>query len=371
MPEPRSRDRILMVGTHLDGRGGVATVLRTWRDQGLFERCGVRYIATNGEGGPARKAMLAIAAWWRCLVALGIGQVRLVHVQTSSYASFWRKSPVMLMALALRRPLVVSLHGGAFREFYAGCGAVGRSWIRLVMRRAIRFVVLTPGWRDWVTTIEPRARVVVIPNPAPEVPPWPIAAGDACGTSVMPMALYLGRIEDAKGIDMLLEALAAAHRRGATWRLVCGGVGEIEAAQRLCRELGLPDTAVRFVGWADGDQKRQLLRDCDLLVLPSRIENMPVVVLEAFAFGKPVIATAVGGIPDLVSDGVDGFLVASGDANALAEHLIALYGQSATLEGLGRAGRHKVETKYAPAIVVASVEALYRDCLADVATLTA
>jgi glycosyltransferase involved in cell wall biosynthesis len=356
------RRPILMVGTHLDGRGGVATVLRTWREQGLFERCGIQYLATNGHGNRAHKAMLAIGAWWRCLVDLSIGRVQLIHVHTSSYASFWRKTPVMLIAMLVQQPLIVSLHGGAFREFYAGCGVVGRSWIRLVMRRAIRFVVLTPAWREWVLKIEPASRVEVIPNPAPEVPPWPIAAR---GFSPLPTALYLGRIEDAKGIDVLLDALAAAHESGARWRLVCGGVGEIDRARQRCTQLGLPETAVHFAGWVDGDQKRQLLRDCDLLVLPSRIENMPVVVLEAFAYGKPVVATAVGGIPDLVTNGVDGFLVAAGDAKALAHHLVALHGQADELARLGRAGRQKVDSRYAPAIVVAQVEALYRDCSTD------
>lgn len=353
---------ILMVGTHLGGRGGVATVLRTWREHGLFERCGVRYVATNGDGSRTRKVLLAMTAWWQCLVALAIGKVQLVHVQTSSYASFWRKSPVMLMAMTFQRPLVVSLHGGAFREFYAGCGVVGRSWIRLVMRRAVRFVVLTPGWREWVLKIEPASRVEVIPNPAPEVPPWPLAAREH---DALPTALYLGRIEAAKGIDVLLDAVAAAHTRGAPWRLICGGVGEIERARKQCMQLRLPDAAVSFVGWADDDRKRQLLMDCDLLVLPSRIENMPVVVLEAFAHGKPVLASAVGGIPDIVSHGCDGFLVAAGDSQALANQLVALYGQSDQLARLGHAGRQKVETQYAPTIVVAQVEALYRDCLAD------
>lgn len=353
---------ILMVGTHLEGRGGVATVLRTWRDQGLFERCGVRFIATNGDGGAVHKALLAITAWGRCLALLLTGRAGMVHVHTSSYASFWRKTPVFAIALALRRPLVVSLHGGAFRVFYAGCGRVGRAWIRCVMRRSIRFVVLTQGWREWVEQIEPGARVVVIPNPAPEIPPWP---GDRRAGDCVPTMLYLGRIEDAKGIDVLLDATARAHRQGAAWRLVCGGTGEIEQANQQRIHLGLPESAVTFAGWVDGERKRQLLRDCDLLVLPSRAENMPVVVLEAFAYGKPVVATAVGGIPDVVTEGVDGFLVAAGDAGALAERLVALHHQRDELPRLGHAGRLKVEAHYAPAVVVARVEALYRECWRD------
>ena len=123
--------RVLMVGTALDGQGGVASVLRTWSDEGLFARWDLCFLATNGSGGPLRKLVLAIRAWLRCAWTLTFGGVALIHVHTSSYVSFWRKTPVLALALSMRRPLIVSLHGGAFRDFYAtvaGSARHGFGW---------------------------------------------------------------------------------------------------------------------------------------------------------------------------------------------------------------------------------------------------
>lgn len=350
--------RVLMVATHLAGRGGVASVLRTWRDHGLFARNGVRFVPTNVDGSALAKALRALLAWARCALVMALGGVDLVHVHTSSYASFWRKSPILATALILRRPLIVSLHGGGFREFYAARGALGRAWIRLVMRRARRFVVLTSSWQKWVEEVEPSARVCVIPNPVPE-----LAAQTPMLFSPTPVALFLGRVEREKGVDVLIEAIAFARRRGANWCLVCAGTGHIERMRLYAKELGLLESDVRFVGWVDGEAKRQLLENCSVLVLPSLIENMPVVILEAFAHGRPVIASRVGGIPDIVADGTDGLLVEAGSSEQLSDALVNCYEQPALLQAMGTRARSKAEREYAPDLVLASVEVLYRECI--------
>ncbi len=120
---------------------------------------------------------------------------------------------------------------------------------------------------------------------------------------------------------------------------------------------------VRFLGWIDGESKRQWLERCTLLVLPSFIENMPVAILEAFAYGKPVIATRVGGVPDVVTPNVDGFLVQAGDAPGLAKTLQAAYAGRGNLRGMGLRAREKAELLYAPQRVVAQVDALYQECM--------
>jgi glycosyltransferase involved in cell wall biosynthesis len=177
------------------------------------------------------------------------------------------------------------------------------------------------------------------------------------------LLLFLGRIETEKGVFVLLEALARARAAGAGWRLVCGGLGDLRRARAAARSFGLSDSDAQFVGWVDGDEKRRLLQSCALLVLPSFIENMPVVVLEAFAYGKPVIATQVGGLLDLVTPGSDGFLVQARDAEALGEVLKESYGDDARLAQMGASARRKVEACYTPAKVLAEVDALYRECL--------
>jgi len=113
-----------------------------------------------------------------------------------------------------------------------------------------------------------------------------------------------------------------------------------------------------------GAQKMALLQRCELLVLPSLIENMPVSVLEAFAHGKPVIATRVGGIPDMVTPGSEGLLVDAGDAGGLAQALIAAWRSPDDEWRLrGQAARERFQRDYACESVVARVESLYAECL--------
>jgi glycosyltransferase involved in cell wall biosynthesis len=348
-----------MVATSSQARGGVASVLATWREAGLFERAGVRHLPTSVPGGRWRKLAIALQAWFACLRALLVAEPPIVHVHLSSFVSFWRKTPFLALTLLRGAPLVVSLHGGAFREFYAARGALVQAWIRLVMRRAWRFLVLTEQWRRWALQVEPRARVEVLPNTVAEPDPGlpSVAVEPDC-------LLFLGRVERDKGVFVLLDALARAHAAGAGWRLVCAGTGDVAAARAAAARAGLADEAVRFVGWVDGAAKSAWLARCAALVLPSLIENMPVVLLEAYAHAKPVIATRVGGIPDMLTDGCEGWLVEPGDAGELALALIAAW-QRDGLPAMGRAARERFTAQYARERVVARVEALYAQCLTE------
>jgi glycosyltransferase involved in cell wall biosynthesis len=359
VPSETRRRVVLMVGTSLAGQGGVASVLRTWRDAGLFERAGVRYVATNGASGAAGKAWQALRAWVICAAVLLFRRASVVHVHTSSYASFWRKTPVMAMALALRTPLIISLHGGAFRAFYASRGTFGRGSIRFLMRRAARFVVLTVEWRRWAQSVEPRARVVVIPNTVADSVAAPTPARPDDGRFERGPLLFLGRIEHEKGLWFLIDALAASHAAGAPWALVCAGTGDLAGAGQAVQRAGLPEDAVRFVGWIDGAAKDDWLTRCEALVLPSLIENMPVAILEAYAHGRPVIATRVGGIPDMLNDGEEGSLVEPADAQGLAQALIQAWRDGEAWREAGSRARERFERDYACGPVLDRVMGLY------------
>lgn len=359
--------RVLMVGTSLDAPGGVASVLRTWREAGLFERMGVHYVATNAGSGAAAKLGSALRAWGACAAAMLLGRAELVHVHTSSFSSFWRKTPVLACALLTGRRLVVSLHGGGFREFYAARGALGRAWIRLVMRRAERFVVLTESWRRWALSVEPRAQVAVIPNtvrlsaaarPGAATP----APAEAAPEGRAPL-LFLGRIEQAKGVFVLAQALGRAHAAGARWSLVCGGTGDAPALREALKAAGVPEQAVQLPGWVDGEAKAGLLQRAELFVLPSLVENMPVSMLEAFAHAKPVIASRVGGIPDMMDDGVEGALVPPSDVDALAAALIDAWRHPGDWQRRGESACERFQRDFACDAVIGRVEALYAACL--------
>lgn len=346
---------IVMVGTSPDTQGGVAAVIGAYRDAGLFERWGIAYVPTNCPGGAVRKAACAFDSVIKFVALLLRGGGRIVHVQTSSYASFWRKSIFIALAFLFRRPVVVSLHGGGFREFYADtCGPLGKWWARTVIGKAACFIVLTEAWQRWVLSVVPGARVRIIPNLCPD----PARNSIPAEFDAVPRVLFLGRLEEEKGFHDLLLAVACVREQVPGIRLVCGGMGDDNQVRRWIDEAGVVDI-VELRGWVSGAAKQACFDGATLLVLPSHVENLPMVIIEAMAAGLPVVASKVGGIPDVIAHGMEGLLVAPGDVAGLADALACLLRDSSLRERMAWNARRTYENRYSPRRVVPQLEAVY------------
>lgn len=150
----------------------------------------------------------------------------------------------------------------------------------------------------------------------------------------------VGRLSGEKGHLVLIEALAQVITRGRTCRLVMVGDGPLRPAiEHRCRELGI-ERFVTITGWQSGEAIREWLINSRALILPSFAEGLPVVIMESLALGRPVIATWVAGVPELVRDGQTGWLVPAGDATSLAQTMEAcLTLTSAQTTAIGTAGR--------------------------------
>lgn len=137
--------------------------------------------------------------------------------------------------------------------------------------------------------------------------------------------LYVGRLDREKGVGKLLSALAKIHQPIGEARLVVVGAGpDLENLQASTHELGLTDR-VSFVGRISYDKVPQYYQAADIFVLPSEaLEGLPMTIIEAMAAGLPVVASRIGGIPEVVENGETGFLVASGDVADLTRALIQL-----------------------------------------------
>ena len=115
-----------------------------------------------------------------------------------------------------------------------------------------------------------------------------------------------------------------------------------------------------MLGWVSGAAKERELQQATLYVLPSYIEGLPMGVLEAMAIGAPVIATKVGGIPDAIEDGANGFLVEPGDVNALADRIIQLLADAQLRNRFATAARARIVSSFSPERVLARLEDVYR-----------
>ncbi|PHP27776.1 glycosyltransferase family 4 protein [Limimaricola cinnabarinus] len=154
--------------------------------------------------------------------------------------------------------------------------------------------------------------------------------------------LFVGRLSAVKGVPVLLRALARARETRPALTLDLVGDGEDRAAlERLAADLGLGD-AVRFHGYLGQAEVARMLRETGALVLPSFAEGVPVVLMEAMAAARPVIATRVGGVAELVEHGVSGLLVPPGAEAPLAEAMLALAGDPTRRAAMGAEGRAAV-----------------------------
>jgi colanic acid/amylovoran biosynthesis glycosyltransferase len=151
--------------------------------------------------------------------------------------------------------------------------------------------------------------------------------------------ICVGRLAPQKGQLLILDALAALRAEGVAVELVLAGDGPLRGAiEQRVRELGLVDS-VRITGWISNDAVRSELLAARALLLPSFAEGLPVVLMEALALGRPAITTFVAGIPELLADGVNGWLIPAGSASAIAAAIkTALATPPADLERMGRAG---------------------------------
>lgn len=337
----RAPSCVVMIGTSFGTRGGVASVVEGYRRAGLFERWPIDYVATHRDGNALEKLLKAVDGIL-VLVALLCRHPRaILHVHAASRASFWRKSGFMALAMLARWPVVFHLHGGGFAAFYEReCGPLRRALVRFFLDRAACIVVVSDRWNEWMQQVTRNPRVVPIPNSVP-LPPLTRKAREPA------LVAFTGRCSEAKGLYDLLQASLVLRRSLPRLRIECAGDGDLDEAERTIASMGLADR-VRIHGWIDAGRRDELLGRATVFVLPSHAEGLPMSLLEAMAAGCPVVATRVGGIPDLVAHGVNGLLVPPGDAAALAEAVHRVIANPSLAHKLGRAARATVAARFTP-----------------------
>lgn len=278
-------------------------------------------------------------------------------------------------ALAARRPYVVKLTAdpafersrrrglvaGDVEDFQGGGGGLVASLLRggrnLELRRAAHVLCPSSYLRDLVLSWGVAAeRVGVLPNSAPDVPELPSREElkRAFGLDGATLA-FAGRLTAQKSLGYALEAVAAADGV----RLVIAGEGPDRGPlEGRARELGIADR-VSFLGAQPRARIVELFRAADATILSSSWENFPHTVVEALAVGTPVLAMEAGGVGEVVRDGVNGLLVAPGDAAALADAVRRYFGDEQLRERLRAAAAPSV-AEYAPERVLGELEATLR-----------
>lgn len=333
------RPRVLHMGPDPGIGGGMAAALGALLSSPLAARYELDNVATYRDPEPLRR----LVTYCLSLLLLTIwslrGRGRIVHIHATVRGSMYRKSVCTLVAKALRRKVVFHVHSGAAEvtAFAASRGRFSIALFRAALAAADTVLTVSAASGTAVELAYGIDGVAVVPNAAPSVTPFTRRAAQDGTVRVA----YLGGFANpAKGADVLLDALRLALPREPRLRVTLAGPGDPPSDGA---ELIEAEPALEWFGWLGPSEKDDLLRAASVFVMPSRSEGLPMALLEAMAYGLAVIASEVGGIPEVVEPGVDGLLVAPESPQALADALCLLVAGAELRARVGGAARSRVE----------------------------
>lgn len=333
--------RILIVGPAPAGpnsRGGMATVMKLMLDH-PDRRFAVRSVPTFVDGTVLQRARAGIAGMTVSALLVLLGRVDVLHVHLSHGGSVVRKSVPMLAARIRRVPVVVHAHSYGFADWMDRLPALARPLVRQALP-ADRWLVLgTSLSTEYARSLNlSPSQVQVLYNPValPEV------STRTAGRDRV-VIVSLGRLGRRKGSYDLVEAirLLEPELRNRV-RVVAAGDGEVTDVRDAVSKAGVDDT-ITVLDWLAPTERDELLRSADIFALPSYEEGLPMAMLEAMGMGLVPVTTPVGGIPEVVTDGEHGILVAPGDSRNLSDAIAVLVGDEVLRARMATAARRRAE----------------------------
>ncbi len=344
----RLRPAALLLGPDRGAVSGVSTHLSLLFGSPLAEEFELHHFQVGSEGRHETRLakLLRFAVSPVALAATVLARrASIVHVNTSmDTRGYWRDVVYTLVAKLCGAKVLYQVHGGELPERFFE-GPLLRSFLRRTLHLPDAVVVLAREELDAYRRFVPDQHVFAIPNAVDTSLFEKFQRPKGTDSSALKL-LYIGRLHREKGLYEALEALKMAQTQGVRAHFVIAGSGpEEKSLRRFAEERGLNDT-VAFAGPVFGDGKLELLSAADVFLLPSYREGLPYALLESMAAGTPVITTRVGGIPDVVTDRINGMLVPRRDADAIARAIVELACDPAALGRMSEACRRTIEAGY-------------------------
>lgn len=327
--------KVLMIGPARSVHGGISGVVNNYYEAGLDKKIKLHYIGTMVEGSKLRKLLKAMTAMAEYICVLPKYQV--VHVNVASDASYVRKSFFIRLAKLAGKKIVIHQHGGDFEGFYGELSKAAKKKVKKVLAMGDAFLVLAPAYKTFFESITDRKDIIVFPD-AIEIPE--IRAKEYGQQKI----LFLGRLCKEKGIGELLHAMKSLHSDFPHAHLYLGGIWE---DKELKEQISGFEEYITWLGWISGEEKKKYLQECDIFVLPSYFEGQSIAILEAMAYCLAVVASEIGGIPQMVIQGETGVFVKPKDAVSLQDALKTVLSDKELCRGLGERARRKVEKEFA------------------------
>jgi len=357
--------QVLLIGPdYRDHRGGIGAVIAVHK--ALYEE--FNFIPSHRPlKNSALKTLFFIRQLARLIRFLSTHrEIKIVHIHSSKQGSFYRKLIIACIAKGMfRKKTINHIHSGNFSRFYDNSNFMVKRLIRFFLRMNDVTIVVSGSWKTYFESVFRLKNVHQLNNiitPPASNGHYRAAEKNEAPKNKLVYFLFLGLIHPNKGIFDLLQVLTD-HRAELSNRikLFIGGNGQTGQLMRTIETAGLEEM-VEFKGWVTGREKDHLLQHSDVFVLPSYYEGSPVSVLEAMSYGAPVISTTVGGIPEMVQPGANGWLHRPGDQHALLDAMLYYINAPENIKKHGARSMQMINAYY-PSSVEPQLTSLYSSLL--------
>jgi hypothetical protein len=303
-------------------KGGVAQVINTYSS---FSPS-FRFICTTKETSQLGKIFQLVYAIIKFVgLCMFCKQIKIIHIHGASYHSFFRKCIFIFIGHAFKKQIIYHVHGGEFHIF----SVAHKKAVAATLKKVDCIITLSQYWKDFFEKEFRHPNVKILPNVIPD------RVYNERDIKFPLHALFLGTLGEKKGIYDLLQVLTM-HKEELAGKFILhvGGNGETEKVQHYIESEGIQHI-VRFEGWVSGEKKTKLLTRCHFYILPSYAEGLPISILEAMSYQMPILATPVGGIPEVVKNGINGFLDEPGNHEGLYQHIHFLLSHPSLIKKMG------------------------------------
>lgn len=333
---------VVHLSPYRNTRGGISSVVMNYTGSPLTRDYSLDVIETHADGNGRYKAKVMLKAVVQATKRALTAPPDIVHVHVGDFPSLYRKALILLPFRLAKSKKLLHFHGAAFVSQYEAKGPLEKWLVRRIICSFDKVICLSRSWQDDLRRLFGVRNSVVVQNSVPL--PDETAPKRAPGAPLQ--LLFLGLIGDRKGLFDLLDAAEILAEQGVDVRLDVGGVGEVERLEARIEASAQLKSRIRFHGWVGLERRRELCLAANVFVLPSYAEGMPMAVMETMAFGLPIVSTPVGGIPELVAPGRNGYLVTPGDVTGLAAAIRTLNDDEALRAQMGRRSRQVIETGF-------------------------
>ena len=309
-------NKVLMVGVSYKVLpGGMSSVIQYYEP--YFER--LRYVSTYCYTGRIGRLIYFFSAIIKIFFLLLFDwRLQIVHIHTAADGSFVRASIVIKLCRFFKKKIILHCHASRFKDYFNE--AKNKSKIIESLNKADVLVVLSKSWKEWFTSIGIEGcRIEVLNN----ITAYSLTIENEFKDNKLHL-LFLGLLGKRKGVFDILKSLGE-HKEKFKDKLIFKIGGNTHEKELLADiEKYKIEDFVQYEGWVTGEKKVELLNWADAYILPSYNEGLPIGILEAMSYGCAIIASPVGGIPEVVKDHYNGIIVEPGNTEDIAKAILYL-----------------------------------------------